>query len=169
MIPESRKDQGLLFTRSVRENVTLARLDRLSRWLFVLRRAERREAKRMLDLCDVRGASPAVRVGALSGGNQQKVLLARMLLCEPHVMIADEPTRGVDVGAKRAIYDILVSLAADGMGILLVSSEIEEVLGLAHRTLVMRRGRIVAEFAGGEMTEAAILAAAFSGTETEAA
>ena len=72
-------------------------------------------------------------VGALSGGNQQKVLLARMLLCEPRVLIADEPTRGVDVGAKRAIYDILVSLAADGMAILLVSSEIEEILGLAHR------------------------------------
>jgi simple sugar transport system ATP-binding protein/ribose transport system ATP-binding protein len=123
----------------------------------------------MLERCDVRGASPAMRVGALSGGNQQKVLLARMLLCEPHLMIADEPTRGVDVGAKRAIYDILVSLAADGMGILLVSSEIEEVLGLAHRTVVMRRGRIVAEFEGDEMTEAAILAAAFSGTETEAA
>ena len=169
MIPESRKDQGLLFTRSVRENVTLARLDRLSRWLVVLRRAERREASRMLERCDVRGASPAMRVGTLSGGNQQKVLLARMLLCEPHLMIADEPTRGVDVGAKRAIYDILVSLAAEGMGILLVSSEIEEVLGLAHRTVVMRRGRIVAEFEGDEMTEAAILAAAFSGTETEAA
>ncbi len=81
---------------------------------------------------------------------------------EPHVMIADEPTRGVDIGAKRAIYDMLVELAQAGMGILLISSEIEEILGLSHRVVVMRRGRTVAELAGPEMTEAAILAAAFS-------
>ena len=85
-----------------------------------------------------------------------------MLLCEPNLLIADEPTRGVDVGAKRAIYDILVSLAESGMGILLISSELEEILGLAHRVVVMRRGQIVAELSGDEMTEAAIIGAAFS-------
>jgi simple sugar transport system ATP-binding protein/ribose transport system ATP-binding protein len=165
LIPESRQEAGLVFTRSVRENVTLARLERLSRWLVVRRRLERREAARILERCDVRAASAAMPVGALSGGNQQKVLIARMLLCEPRVLIADEPTRGVDVGAKRTIYDILVSLAADGMAILLVSSEIEEVLGLAHRVIVMRGGRVVEHLEGERMTEAAILAAAFSGTE----
>jgi len=162
MIPESRKDAGLLFTRSVRENVTLARLGSLSRFFLVQHGAERREARTILDRCDVRGASPSLRVGSLSGGNQQKVLFARMLLCEPRLMIADEPTRGVDIGAKRAIYDILVSLAEEGMGILLISSELEEILGLAHRVVVMRRGRIVAELDGDEMSEASILAAAFS-------
>ncbi|HJX49070.1 MAG TPA: sugar ABC transporter ATP-binding protein [Gaiellaceae bacterium] len=162
MIPESRKDAGLIFTRSVRENVTLARLRSLSRMSIVRRGAERQAATSILDRCDVRGAHPSARVGALSGGNQQKVLFARMLLCEPRLLIADEPTRGVDVGAKRAIYDILVSLAESGMGILLISSELEEILGLAHRVAVMRRGRIVAELSGDEMTEAAILAAAFS-------
>jgi simple sugar transport system ATP-binding protein/ribose transport system ATP-binding protein len=101
-------------------------------------------------------------VRALSGGNQQKVLLARTLLCGPRVMIADEPTRGVDVGAKRGIYDFLTELAADGLGVILISSELEEILGLAHRTLVMRRGRIVAELEGDAMTEGAILAAAFA-------
>ena len=85
-----------------------------------------------------------------------------MLLCGPRVMLADEPTRGVDIGAKRAIYDILVGLAESGMGILLISSELEEILGLAHRVVVMRRGRIVAELAGDQLNEAAILAAAFS-------
>ncbi len=90
------------------------------------------------------------------------MLLARTLLCEPQVLIADEPTRGVDVGAKRAIYDFLAELAADGLGVILISSELEEVLGLAHRVLVMRRGRIVAELAGDEMTENAILRAAFA-------
>ncbi len=162
MIPESRKDAGLIFTRSVRENVTLARLPELSRFFVVQRGAERREANDILTRCDVRGASLSLRVGALSGGNQQKVLFARMLLCAPRVMLADEPTRGVDIGAKRAIYDILVGLAESGMGILLISSELEEILGLAHRVLVMRRGRIVAELAGDQLNEAAILAAAFS-------
>ena len=116
----------------------------------------------ILERCQVRGARPTARVGALSGGNQQKVLFARMLLCEPRLLIADEPTRGVDVGAKRAIYEMLVSLAQSGMGILLISSELEEILGLSDRVVVMRRGRTVAELSGAEMNEASILAAAFS-------
>jgi simple sugar transport system ATP-binding protein/ribose transport system ATP-binding protein len=162
MIPESRKDQGLVFGRSVIENVTLAELAELSTLGVVRRRAERRSATRILDRCDVRGASYSAPVGALSGGNQQKVLFARMLLGEPRVLLADEPTRGVDVGAKRAIYELLVSLAESGMAIVLISSELEEILGLAHRVLVMRAGRLVAELGGDAMTEAAILAAAFA-------
>ena len=162
LIPESRKDSGLIFTRSVLENATLARLERLSSMGFVRRSAERRAGIEILERCQVRGARPSARVGALSGGNQQKVLFARMLLCEPRLLIADEPTRGVDVGAKRAIYEMLVALAASGMGILLISSELEEILGLSDRVVVMRRGRTVAELAGAELTEASILAAAFS-------
>jgi rhamnose transport system ATP-binding protein len=161
MIPESRKDEGLIFARSSIENVTLSKLGDLSSFGVVRRRAERSAARRVLDRCDVRAASYAAPVGTLSGGNQQKVLLARMLLCGPRVVLADEPTRGVDVGAKRAIYDFLTALAGEGLGILLISSELEEILGLAHRTLVMRRGRIVAELQGDGMTENAILAAAF--------
>jgi simple sugar transport system ATP-binding protein/ribose transport system ATP-binding protein len=92
------------------------------------------------------------------------VLLARMLLCEPEVVIADEPTRGVDVGAKRAIYDFLAELASKGLGVLLISSELEEVIGLSHRVLVMRRGRLVAELEGEGISEGAILAAAFADT-----
>jgi simple sugar transport system ATP-binding protein/ribose transport system ATP-binding protein len=162
MIPESRKDHGLLFGRSVVENVTLPRLDELSRGGVVLRRAERKAAEKVLAQCDVRGARYSSPVRALSGGNQQKVLFARMMLCNPQMLIADEPTRGVDVGAKRAIYEFLASLAQQGVGVLLISSELEEILGLAHRVLVMRRGRIVAELGGEQMTEAAILAAAFA-------
>src|SRR5207344_149241 len=108
----------------------------------------------------VRADSPSSRASSLSGGNQQKLLFARVLLCGPKVLIADEPTRGVDVGAKRAIYDFLVELAGDGLGVLLITSELEEVLGLAHRVLVMRAGRIVGELAGERMTESAVLAAA---------
>jgi rhamnose transport system ATP-binding protein len=167
MIPESRKDEGLLLSRSVFENVTLSRLSDFSRLGVVNRRSERAAAARVLDRVAVKGGDYAAPVAALSGGNQQKVLFARMLLCGPRVLIADEPTRGVDVGAKRAIYDLLVGLAKEGMGVLLISSEVEEILGLSHRVLVMRRSRIVAELRGEEMTESAILAAAFSETAKE--
>jgi simple sugar transport system ATP-binding protein/ribose transport system ATP-binding protein len=165
MIPESRKDDGLIFGRSTIENATISRLGELSTLGFVRRKRERDAANAVLERCDVRGASYSASVGRLSGGNQQKVLLARTLLCEPRVVIADEPTRGVDVGAKRAIYDFLAALAADGLGILLISSELEEVIGLAHRVLVMRRGRIVAELQGDSITESAILGAAFADGE----
>ena len=162
MIPESRKDEGLIFTRSVIENATLSRLRSLASLGVVRRGRERRTARSVLEECDVRGAHYSAPVAALSGGNQQKVLFARTLLCSPHVLIADEPTRGVDIGAKRAIYEFLTKLAAGGAGIVFVSSELEEILGLAHRVLVMRRGRIVAELAGDAIQEGAILAAAFA-------
>jgi ABC-type sugar transport system ATPase subunit len=108
-------------------------------------------------------------VGSLSGGNQQKSLFARWMIDRPRILIADEPTRGVDVGAKRAIYELLATLAADGMGVLLVSSEIEEVLGLAHRILVMRNGRIVQELNGTTATGGEVLEAAFGTSEKETA
>jgi ribose transport system ATP-binding protein len=162
MIPESRKEEGLLLGRSVTENVTLASLPSVSRYGFVRRGAERRRAREVLDRWAVRTSGYGAPVSTLSGGNQQKVLFARMLLCGPKVLVADEPTRGVDVGARRAIYDLLVALADDGLGVLLISSELEEVLGLAHRVLVMRAGRIVGELTGEQMTESAVLAAAFA-------
>ena len=98
----------------------------------------------------------------LSGGNQQKVLFAKWLFRRPKLLIADEPTRGVDVGAKRQIHELLLGLARDGMGVLLISSEIEEVLGLAHRVLVMRAGRVVGEFEGDAATDEAVMTAAFT-------
>jgi ABC-type sugar transport system ATPase subunit len=162
MIPESRKDHGLIFGRSSIENTTLSRLRDLASFGVVRRAQERTAARTVLERCDVRGAHFSAPVRELSGGNQQKVLFARALLCGPRVLIADEPTRGVDVGAKRAIYDTLVELAAEGLGLIIISSELEEIIGLSHRVLVMRRGRIVAELAGEAMTEGAILAAAFA-------
>jgi simple sugar transport system ATP-binding protein/ribose transport system ATP-binding protein len=162
MIPESRKDEGLIFSRSSIENATLSRLRQLTSLGVVRRARERRAARDVLERCDVRGAQYTAPVSALSGGNQQKVLFARTLLCGPRVLVADEPTRGVDVGAKRAIYDILAELAAEGLGVMVISSELEEILGLSHRVLVMRRGRIVADLEGEAMTEGAILAAAFA-------
>jgi rhamnose transport system ATP-binding protein len=162
MIPESRKEDGLLLGRSVTENVSLASLGSVSRYGFVRRGAERRRTREALERWTVRADGPGAPVSSLSGGNQQKLLFARMLLCGPRVLVADEPTRGVDVGAKRAIYDLLASLADEGLGVLLISSELEEVLGLAHRVLVMRGGCIVDELAGEQMTESAVLGAAFA-------
>ncbi len=165
MIPESRKEQGLLLTRSVLENVSLANLTAVSTAGLVRPGPERRTARAVLTRVDVRGTGPGQVVSALSGGNQQKLLFGRSLLRDPRVLIADEPTRGVDVGAKRAIYELLTSLTGGGLGVLLISSDVEEILGLAHRVLVMRGGRVAAELTGDEVTEAAILGAAFGATE----
>jgi simple sugar transport system ATP-binding protein/ribose transport system ATP-binding protein len=165
MIPESRKDQGLLLGRSVRENVSLSTLAQVSRAGMVQPGAERRTVRDVLTRVDARGGGQSARASSLSGGNQQKLLFARSLLSDPTVLIADEPTRGVDVGAKRAIYELLTGLTDEGLGVLLISSDVEEILGLAHRVLVMRGGRVEAELAGEDATEAAILGAAFGATE----
>jgi simple sugar transport system ATP-binding protein/ribose transport system ATP-binding protein len=162
MLPEDRKTQGLLMLRSIVDNVTLPHLERVSRLGVVSRRDERRRAGQLVSRVDVRARSTSAPVSTLSGGNQQKVLFAKWLLRTPRVLIADEPTRGVDVGAKRAIYDLIHELAAEGIGVLLISSEHEEVLGLAHRVLVMRAGRIAAELDMATMSEDALLRAAFS-------
>jgi simple sugar transport system ATP-binding protein/ribose transport system ATP-binding protein len=162
MIPESRRDQGLFFLRPVHENVSVASIDTFTRLGLVDRRRERRDTRGALERVNV-AASPDAPVLTLSGGNQQKVLFARGVLAGPMLLVADEPTRGVDVGAKRAIYELLVELAAGGMGVLLISSEMEEILGLSHRAYVMRAGTIAAELGGAAITEAAILAAAFAG------
>ncbi|MGD0701992.1 MAG: sugar ABC transporter ATP-binding protein [Trebonia sp.] len=165
MIPESRKDQGLLLGRSVRENVSLSTLAQVSRAGMVKPGAERRTVRDVLTRVDARGGGQSAPASSLSGGNQQKLLFARSLLSDPTVLIADEPTRGVDVGAKRAIYELLTALTDEGLGVLLISSDVEEILGLAHRVLVMRGGRVEAELTGNDATEAAILGAAFGATE----
>lgn len=161
MIPESRKEQGLVLGRSVRENVSLPHLRRFSRAGVLETRSERRRVAEMLERAGVRGIATEARARNASGGNQQKILFARWLLADPPLLIADEPTRGVDVGSKRNIYDLLTTLAADGMAILVVSSETEEVLGLADRILVMRDGRILAELDGHSATEEQLVALAF--------
>jgi ABC-type sugar transport system ATPase subunit len=169
MVPESRKEEGLLMMRSIRENATLATLPRFSRGGVVERGRERRYVQGLFDRLDVRAPGTSARVGSLSGGNQQKVLFAKWLAIEPRMLIADEPTRGIDVAAKREIHGLIAELAAGGMGVLLISSEIEEVLGLAHRVLVMRGGRVVEELAGDEATEERVMRAAFATAGEEAA
>ncbi len=169
LLPEDRKAQGLWMKRSVADNVVLPYIGTLSHGGLLAERRARRTARTLMERVDVRAAGPLARVSTLSGGNQQKVLFARWLYRPPTVFLADEPTRGVDVGAKRAIYELIHSLASSGVGVLLISSEYEEVLGLAHRVLVMREGRLVAELEGDAMTEDALLNAAFGTAGTGAA
>lgn len=160
MIPEARREQGLLMTRSVRENVSLASLSRIVRLGFVRRRREQDLVTEMMTALDLRGGGIEREVRTFSGGNQQKVLFARWLMRSPAVLIADEPTRGIDIGAKVQIHRLLCRLASEGMAVLLISSEIEEVMALSHRLYVFRHGAIVAHFERGSASREEVLTAA---------
>ena len=160
LVPEDRKLQGLVLILSVRENITLPVLERLARLGFPSRRAEELVTQSFVERLRIRTPSLEQRVMNLSGGNQQKVVLARALATNPKVLILDEPTRGIDVGAKAEVRALIAELAEAGMGILLISSELPEVLTMSHRILVMSGGRIVAEFSREEATEERVLAAA---------
>ena len=160
LAPEERKAQAVLLHRSVRDNVALAILDRLARLRIVRRREERELALRYVGDLSIRTPSIEHEAGSLSGGNQQKVVLARWLARRPKVLILDEPTRGVDVGAKAEIYSIISGLAADGLAVLVISSELPELLGLSDRIVVMRSGAIVGELSRAEASEERVLALA---------
>jgi len=166
-LPESRKTQGLLMRLPIGHNVTLPHLKSISRGQVIQEGKEIRQTTRLLQELDVRPPQPRERVDSLSGGNQQKVLFGKWLFQRPRLLIADEPTHGVDVGAKLAIYQLITSLTKEGLAVLLISSELEEVMGLAHRVLVIRQGRIVAEFKDSldgqsSLTEDVIMRAAFA-------
>jgi L-arabinose transport system ATP-binding protein len=160
LAPEERKQQALLMKRSVRDNICLAVLSRLQRFRFVSRAEESRIATRYVQELRVRTPTIGQEVSTLSGGNQQKTVLARWLARQAKVLILDEPTRGVDVGAKADIYAIIDKLAAEGSAILVISSELPEVLGLADRIIVMQGGRVTGELSRADATEEKVLALA---------
>ena len=160
ILPEERKTSGIFPHLGVDRNITMAALGRVSRIGWIDRRHERREAARMMATTGVRAASPAVAISTLSGGNQQKALLARALFASPKVLLLDEPTRGIDLAAKAEIYAELSALAAQGFAVVLCSSEMAEILTQCHRILVFRDGRIAASFNRDEATEEKLLAAA---------
>ena len=168
MLPESRK-QGLLMRRSIVENVTLPHLSSLSHLGVISGRNELHKTVDIVRRLDVRTANVRTLITKLSGGNQQKTMFAKWLFQPPQVLIIDEPTRGVDVGAKNAIYRIIDSLARTGIAVLLISSEIEEVLGLCDRVLVMRSGRLADEFEGAKANKDVVLRAAFGAHAPEEA
>jgi L-arabinose transport system ATP-binding protein len=158
--PEDRKREGLVLIRSVLENASMAILRKISRFHFVRRSLERSIAAGYVEKLQVRTPSLEQEVGKLSGGNQQKVVLARWLAVKPKVLILDEPTRGIDVGAKAEIYHLIDELANEGLGIMFISSELSEILGLSDRIYVMQNGRITGELSGTAATEESVLALA---------
>jgi simple sugar transport system ATP-binding protein/ribose transport system ATP-binding protein len=164
LIPESRKTEGLFLEFPLVSNVVLPHLRRFSRGGFVRARAADRAAENRMNAVGVKAPSGSTAAGRLSGGNQQKVLFARSFMADIGLLLADEPTRGVDVAAKRQVYDLLAQQAADGTGVLLVSSEMEEVIGLAHTVIVMRQGRVVGQLRGSDIRESAIAELAFGQT-----
>lgn len=155
--PEDRKREGLVLIRSVLENASMAILDRLSQFHFVRQGLEREVVSQYVEKLDVQTPSLEQEVGKLSGGNQQKVVLARWLAVKPKVLILDEPTRGIDVGTKAELYNLIDGLANQGIGIILISSEMPEILGLSDRIYVMQNGRITGELSGEQATEEKVL------------
>lgn len=166
LVPEDRRQQGLLLDLSIIRNTTLARRGRLSTFGFLTGGAERREATKWADRLATRYGRLTDPAGTLSGGNQQKVVLAKWLSTGPKLLIVDEPTRGIDIGTKAEVHRLMSSLAADGVAIVMVSSELPEVLAMADRVLVMRDGMLAGELARSEATEESVM---FLATGQEAA
>jgi erythritol transport system ATP-binding protein len=160
MVPEDRKSSGFIGTLSVGQNLTLSSLEEISSWGILAASRERRAAGRFIDNLRIKAPGPAAGMGSLSGGNQQKVVIGRAVMSRPRVLLMDEPTRGVDVGAKAEILDTMKRLAGDGLGIVFASSELAEVRAGATRILVMARGRITADLAAAEATDEALASAA---------
>jgi erythritol transport system ATP-binding protein len=167
LVPEDRQRQGLVQTLSVAGNITLANLAKFTRGVFLSNREEARAVTEAIGGLAIKTATPQQPVGRLSGGNQQKVVFAKALLTEPAVLLLDEPTRGIDVGAKSEMFETMGRLAARGLGVLFSSSELMEVLATADRILVLSKGRLTAGFDRAQATEAALVAAAGGGHDAD--
>jgi len=163
LITEDRKDEGLLLPLSVNDNLALPNLELLSSFGLMNRSKERELSESTIKKLSIKTPNMEQRVGSLSGGNQQKVVIGKWLATSPQVLILDEPTRGVDIGAKKEIYDLMNVLASQGVAILMISSELPEVLGMSDRILVMHEGKISGEFTREEATQEKIMLCATGG------
>jgi rhamnose transport system ATP-binding protein len=168
LVPEDRREQGLVMDLSVERNVGLTRLDALSRFTVIGRSAEQKLASTWAERLQIKLHRLTDPVGFLSGGNQQKVVLAKWLATGPKVLIIDEPTRGIDVGTKAEVHRLMSQLAGEGLAVLMISSELPEVLGMADRVLVMHEGRLVRELTRSEADEESVVRAATGQVETSA-
>ena len=154
LVPEDRKQQGLFLTHSIRMNLSLPNLKRLLiRPFFIDQRAEHQLVEKYRKALRIRMANHEIIVGTLSGGNQQKVILARCIALKPKLLIVDEPTRGIDIGAKAEVHQLLRELAREGTAVLVVSSELPEVISLSDRIVTVKEGRITGEMPAQEATE----------------
>jgi ribose transport system ATP-binding protein len=165
-LPEDRKAEGIIPDLSVKENIAAAAMPRLSRAGLVSEKAQDELVERFMSRLGIKAASPDQPVGELSGGNQQKVLLARWLCMNPKVLILDEPTRGIDVGAKAEVQKLIDELAKDGLGVVMISSELEEVVEGSDRVVVLRNGTVVDILSGEEINEDNLVATLAEGGST---
>ena len=168
LVPEDRRKQGLVLDDGVSRNITLAIRAKLAKWGLIWSGLENEAAQVWASRLEVKTAALDAEAGTLSGGNQQKVVLGKWLATEPTVLIVDEPTRGIDVGTKAEVHRLLSELAQQGLAILMISSELPEVLGMADRVLVMREGRLRGEFSRAEATPEAVMFAATADAEAAA-
>ena len=164
LLTDNRKQEGLLLQLPIVQNISLSSLGKMTKYGFVQGRAEYALGRYFADAMKIRATSILQRVRFLSGGNQQKVVLARALATRPDVIILNEPTRGVDIGAKVEIYGLMNQLAAEGKGLIMISSELPEVLGMSDRILVLYRGAVVAEFSQAEANQHNLLTYAMGGS-----
>jgi erythritol transport system ATP-binding protein len=162
LIPEDRKTDGLVHTMSISENLTLASLWRLVTMGYLNPKAEGTAAERFVKSLSIKTKNIGLEIGSLSGGNQQKVVIGRALMTDPKVLLMDEPSRGIDIGAKAEVFRVMRDLAKTGLGILFVTSDLEEVLALSDRVVVMSRGKLAARFGPGEATQDAVVRASNS-------
>jgi rhamnose transport system ATP-binding protein len=162
-VPEDRQHHGLLLPMSIAQNITLPNLPHFARLGWLDQHAERQEAAAVADQLEVKRRSVQQKANELSGGNQQKVVLAKWLATNPRILILDEPTRGIDVGTKSAVHALMSQLASQGIAILMISSELPEILGMSDRVLVMREGRLTGHFTRAEATQEKIMQAATVG------
>jgi len=160
MVSEDRKAEGLVLCRSVRENIALANLQKFAPGLLLDLRAEEEASQKMRELLQIKTASLDTTVGNLSGGNQQKIVIAKWLLGDLKVLILDEPTRGIDVGSKSEIHKLMMQFAKQGLAIIMISSELPEVLGMSDRVLVMHEGHVTGELTRADATQENIMALA---------
>ncbi|MFI7442812.1 sugar ABC transporter ATP-binding protein [Nonomuraea indica] len=165
LVPEDRKGQGLVLGADIAENLGLVTLRHATRAGFVDRAGQRESAGRVAEQLGVRMSHLGQEVRTLSGGNQQKIVIGKWLLADAHVLILDEPTRGIDVGAKVEIYQLINSLTASGHAVLMISSDLPEILGMSDRVLVMARGRLVGELKAAEATQDSVMALAVTEVE----
>ncbi|CTQ52843.1 Ribose import ATP-binding protein RbsA [Roseibium album] len=156
-LTKDRKEKGLLLDKQMRPNLTLFALPKFVRNLSIDRKAEENALTRAIRRFDVRARDSSITVGKLSGGNQQKLLLAKVMECEPKIVIIDEPTRGIDVGTKQQIYHFIAALAAEGVSVVVISSEMPEIIGTCHRVVVMREGHITGILTGDHINENEIM------------
>ena len=167
MVSEDRKGEGLILIRSVMENISLPNLDRYVKRLFINDKQAVTDAEHMIKKLSIKTPGGKTPAGSLSGGNQQKIVIAKWLLHNPEVLILDEPTRGIDVGAKYEIYKIMSDLAEQGVAIIMISSEMPEIIGMCDRVAVMSNGKVTGELESEEITQEKIMTLAVKGFEHE--